>query len=180
TRRPRRVDRAEHGRDVAAPAAHELERRVVETVEADRDAPQPGGLQRARSAREQRAVRRQREILGAGQLTERRDDVDEIAPQQRLASGQAELRDAELEEQRREPLDLAWRQPFRARQKLVLIAVDVGRHAIRAAVVAAVDHRDPEIAHGPVQPVPNRTFAVPWSYAAAGHRFTSPGYGTTL
>jgi hypothetical protein len=111
-----------------------------------------------------RAVRRDRQILGAVQLGKTCDDLDDIAPQQRLAAGQPQLLYAELEKDARDALDLAGRQPVRARQELMVLAEDLGRHAIRAAVIAAVDHRDAQIPQRPHEPILDGCLRLPMSY----------------
>ena len=82
----------------------------------------PAPLQRRRVLGEARPVRRDRQILGAMQLREAGDDLDDVPPQQRLATREPELLDAELQEHARDALDLTGREPMRARQELVVLA----------------------------------------------------------
>ena len=46
-------------------------------------------------------------------------------------------------------LDLAGREPMRARQELVVLAEELGGHAIGATVIAAIDDRNPQVAQRP-------------------------------
>src|SRR5690606_29175833 len=65
----------------------------------------------------------------------------DVAPDQGLAPGQPDLAHAEVDERRAQPLQLLQREQARLRQ--------VGHgpgHAVHAAEVAAVGHRDPHIA----------------------------------
>src|SRR6185369_5815030 len=61
------------------------------------------------------------------------------------ATGQADLGYAELDEQPRETLDLHEREDLRTRQEFVALAVDFGRHAVWAAEIAAVGHRNAQV-----------------------------------
>ena len=57
-----RVDVGEHALDREVDVVHRAEGLVVERVQADRDALEPGVLERLRLARQQGAVRRQRQV----------------------------------------------------------------------------------------------------------------------
>ena len=162
----------EHGREVAAAAVHLLEDLLVEAVEAHREALQACGLELGRVLGEPRAVGRERDVLDTLEARERGDDLDDVAPQQRLAAGEPDLLDAELREQARDALDLAGREPVRARQELVMLAVELGRHAVRAAEVAAIDHGNPQIAERPAQPVLHGRLRLPVCYGVR-HRVVS-------
>ncbi len=141
-----RLDAREHARDREVDVVHRPEDLVVEAVEADRDPSQPGGGKRPRLLREQRAVRGQREIE-PGDLGEHRDEPVDVAAQQRLAAGQADLLDAlSRHEDPREARNLLERQQLGAAHELVVVAEDLARHAVRAAEVAAVGDRDPQVA----------------------------------
>ena len=118
----RSFDAVQHDAELAATAVHLSEDLLVEAVEAHGDALQPGLLERRRVLGETRAVGRDRQVVGAVQLREPRDDLDDVAPQQRLAARQPQLLDAELEEHAGDALDLARRQPMRSRQELVVLA----------------------------------------------------------
>jgi hypothetical protein len=66
--------------------------------------------------------------------------------EQRFASGDSEFFDAEVDEDPSQSLDFFKSQELVATMKFVILAVELRRHAIRAAKVAAVGNRDPEIA----------------------------------
>ena len=102
---------------------------------------------------EQVAVRGEREVRRAGQGGEARDQAGELRAEQRLAAGQAQLAHAQAREDAREPLDLLERQDLLAGQERVLLAVDLGRHAVRAPEVAAVGDGDAQVVQRPPQPI---------------------------
>ena len=89
----------EHGREVATAAVHLLEDLLVEAVEAHGEPLQPCGLELHRVLREPRGVGGERDVLDALEGAERSHDLDDIAPQQRLAAREPDLLDAELREQ---------------------------------------------------------------------------------
>ena len=71
-----------------------------------------------------------------------RDQLRKLAADERLAAGEAHVRDAHRHEQAHEPLDLLEGEdlgPVEPRQAL-------GGHAVLAAEVAAVGDRDPQVA----------------------------------
>ena len=140
-----RVDPLEHARDREVDVVHRLERRVVERVEADVDAVEPGVPQRLRLAREERGVRRQRDV----EPVDRREPLDEaleLLPEQRLATGQPDLLDAERGEGPGDALELLEREELLAVHEAVVVPEHRLRHAVRAAEVAAVGDRDPKVA----------------------------------
>src|SRR5437763_10364056 len=93
-RRMRRKQSVEHGAQVAASAdARELLR--VERVEADVESLEARGGQQLGLVGEQRAVGRQAEVLQAINGRELADQGVDVAAQQRLAAGQANLVNAE-------------------------------------------------------------------------------------
>jgi hypothetical protein len=51
-----------------------------------------------------------------------------------------------------------------ARQELVVLAEELGRHAVRAAVIAAIDDGDPQIPQRPHQPILDGCLGLPMSY----------------
>src|SRR5262249_5745568 len=105
--------------------------------------PRVGGA--GRLGGEQVAVRREREVADALDACESRDQRWQVVAQERLAAGDAELLDAERDEDPREPLDLLEGEQLRLREELVALAVDLCRHAIGAAEVAAVGDRDAQV-----------------------------------
>ena len=96
TGRPRRPRprSLEDARDGEVGVVHRAERRVVERVEAHGDAVEPGVAECLRLAREERRVRRQRQV----EPVDRREALDEaldLPAQERLAPGEPDLLDAE-------------------------------------------------------------------------------------
>jgi len=90
----------------------------------------------------QHAVGRQRDVVDAGNRCDHLDEPLEVAPQQRLASGQPQLHDAERGELAAEPRDLLAAQELVTRHERVVAPERLARHAIRAAQIAAVGDRD--------------------------------------
>src|SRR5690606_28639352 len=78
------LDSREHGGKLAAAAVHHAENFRIDAVEAHRDALEPGRFERSRETFEPRTVRRQRNVFGAVELSQTGDDLDDVAPQQRL------------------------------------------------------------------------------------------------
>ena len=147
-----RVDPLEHGLHREVDVVHGAEDLVVEGVEADRDPPETRVAQRLRLLRQEGAVRRQRQVEsrnGGKHL----DEALDIAADQRLAAREADLLDAEACENAGEPGDLLESEQVAAREEGVVAAVDLLRHAVDAAEVAAVRDRDPEVAQRPVESV---------------------------
>ena len=89
---------------------------------------------------EENAVRRQREVSDTVDRRQHSDEQRQIAPNERLAAGQAYLVDAELGEEAYEPGDLLEAEDLVAAQPLE----PLGRHAIGAAEVALVGDGDPD------------------------------------
>ena len=116
-----RLDALEHARDREVDVVHRLEDRVVERVEADGDALQAGVLERLRLLRQQRGVGRQRQVepASAASIAIRLLDAD---AQQRLAAGEAELRDADLDRCGSEPRDLLEGEQLLAVEEAVVLA----------------------------------------------------------
>ncbi len=127
---------------------HRAKRRVVERVEAHRDAREAGVAQAARLLREQRAVGRQRDVGDAG-FREHRDQPLDVPAQQRLAAGEPDLRHAARDEQLRDARDLLERQQIGVRKEMIVGVEDIPRHAVDAAEVAAVGDRDPQVVQRP-------------------------------
>ena len=80
----------------------------------------------------------------------------QVAPDEWLAAGDADLLDAACDEDARDPLDLLERQQLLARQELVLAAEDLLRHAVDAPEVAAVGDGDAQVAQRPPERVGHR------------------------
>src|SRR5678815_1190386 len=77
----------------------------------------------------------------------------DMAADQRLAAGQADLLDAEPCEYARKPRNLFKRQQFLVLEELIILAEHFFRHAIHATKIAAVGHRDTQVAQRPSPPV---------------------------
>ena len=149
-------DPVEHPGQGHVDAAHGAEDRVVEGVEADRDPVQPGVGERGGQRPERRSVGGKREVshaLDHGQLA---DQVRQVPAHRRLAPGDPELLHAETDEDAGQPRDLLVAQDLGSRQEREVAAEDLRGHAVGAAEVAAVGHRDPEVTRKAAQPVARR------------------------
>ena len=137
---------------------HRAEDRVVQRVEADRHPPQARVGERLGERAQRGAVGRQGQVeLAAVRPLDRRqhrDQVRQVAPDERLAPGDPQLLGAEPDEDAGDPLDLLEREDLIVREERVVAPEDLLRHAVRAAEVAAVRDRDPQVAHGPAEQVP--------------------------
>ena len=141
------LDPLEHAVDREVDVVQRAERRVVERVEAHRDARQAGGSECLRLLWEQRAVGRQRQV--DAELCELLDQTLDVAAHERLATGDPDLADAAVDEDPRDACDLLEGQKLPPVEEPVVTAVDLLRHAVHAPEVAAVGDRDPEIPKRP-------------------------------
>ena len=117
------------------------------------------------------AVRRHRDLRSRLERGDAGDEVDERAAQQRLASGEAHLRDAVAHEEADDPQHLLVRQHLGLRHPRQAL----GGHAVGAAQVAAVGDRHAQVAGHPPELVgqPGRSHA---RVGKAGHALHSrPG-----
>ena len=80
-------------------------------------------------------------------------ELGQVAAQQRLAAGQAQLAHAERAEDARQPGDLLEGEQLGPRQEREVAAVDLARHAVRAAEIAPVGDRDAQVVDRPAQRV---------------------------
>jgi hypothetical protein len=151
------LDAGQHIGDRKPHVVHLLEDRVVERVQADGDALQARVGQGPRLLDQQRAIGGQREVerfaVGASQLGQHAHQHLEVAPQQRLAAGQADLLDAVRGEHARQAGDLLEAEQRALRQEGVVAVEHLLGHAIAAAEVAAVGDRDAQVAQRPAQGV---------------------------
>ena len=85
------------------------------------------------------------EVLHAIDVCEARDELRQTLYKQRLATRQPELRDAQPNGDARDANNVFAAQAVLTTQKLVILTVLRYWHAIGAAEIAAVDHRNPEI-----------------------------------
>jgi hypothetical protein len=121
----------------------------------------PGILQGLGLAGQQQAIGGQGDFdrlspiasLIAAQLRQFFDQPLDTAPQQRLATAQADLADAQLDEGAGDPLDLLEAEQFAARQEKVILAERCAWHAVGAAKIATVGDRDAQVTQGPLQEV---------------------------
>jgi hypothetical protein len=129
------IDALQHAIELVGPRQG-LEAIAMERVEAHREAVQPGVFEPRRMIVEKNCVRRQREIADARPRREALDERRQIAAEERLAPGQANFVDAEIEEDVDESLDLLEMEDVLARQPHVLRF----GHAVAATQVAAICH----------------------------------------
>src|SRR6478672_9033284 len=151
----RGLDALEHAGNREADVVHGLEDVVVEGVEADGDTVEAGIAERPGLCRQQGAVGGQGEVGEAlrPQRGEHRDQRLEVAAEQRLAAGEADLGDAGGQEQPGQTLDLLEAQQLLAAQEHEVVPEHLLRHAVGAAEVAAIGDRDAQIAERPCESV---------------------------
>ena len=87
---------------------------------------------------------------------EQRDQAVEVPADQGLAAGDTDLLHAAGDERARDALDLLEGEELRAIEECVVPSVDLPRHAVDAAEVAAVGDGDAEIAERPAEGVCRR------------------------
>src|SRR5215468_3039815 len=147
-------------------------------VKAHGDAVQSGGPQRTRLLGEQDPVGRQGQIAKLRLVRQEADQRRQVAPQERLAAGEPDLVDAEIHEDVDERAELLEVEDLLARQPDVVLL----GHAVAAAQVAAVGHRDPEVAQRTLKDVADRHQRAPAvtasSAAARSHSRSSPAFLT--
>ena len=81
------------------------------------------------------------------------DESLEIAPYERLATGEPNFLHAETDEDPDQALDLLEGEDLGARQELEILAKNLLRHAIHAAEVATVGDADPQVMERPAERV---------------------------
>src|SRR2546427_12661076 len=113
----------------------------AEGVEAHRHAAEPRLLERLRVLGEQHAVGRDREVTQPRLRGEEADEARQVAPQERLASREADLVHSEGHEDVDERADLLEVEDLLARKPDVLLL----GHAVLAAQIASVGDRDAEV-----------------------------------
>ena len=99
------LDAIEHALHREVDIVHASEHRVVEAIEADCDALQTGLPEFTGLTRQQRAIGGQGKVA-AGQLRPHFDQLLDVAPDQRLSAGQADLRHSARDEEIGEQRDL--------------------------------------------------------------------------
>ena len=184
-------DAVEDTTDGDAGVAHLPEHLRAQCIETDGQPGQAGVLQAARLGRKQRTVGGQGDFDGAtavvldpGQLFDQ--PLDAVA-QQRFAARQAQLAHPEPDEQPRQPGDLLEAEQFGALQKDEILAEDIPRHAVGAAHVAAIRHRDPKIAQRAMKSVGDEGKRLAQSVlhakvrrAASAYALQPPGSGRPI
>ena len=135
-------DAGEHRRQIADPG-DEAEPIGIAAVQAYVDPPQPGAVERLGMGREPRAVGRHRQLVepGADMAPQPLGEFHHVAPHQRFAPRKPDLAYPARDEALGDHRDFLQAQQRLARQETHLL-----RHAIAAAQIAAVRHRDPQIA----------------------------------
>ena len=126
----------------------------IERIERDVDAADAAVAQFAGEARQLRAVGGQRQFIeraAAEMARQRAHQRHHVAPDQRLAAGQAHLAHALGDEGRAQPVEFFQRQQIGLRQEGHVLG-----HAIEAAQVAAIGDRHAQIADGPAERIGHR------------------------
>ena len=151
----------QHLGDGEVDIVHAPERRVVEGIQADGDALQAGRLQRMRLLRQQGSVGGQREVerlaVGRAQFAQHANQDVEVLAQQRLAAGEPELLHAVRNEDAGNARDLFETEQRALRQEAVLLVEYFLGHAVAAAEIAAVGHRNAQVAQRPAQAIAQQT-----------------------
>ena len=172
----RGIDPVEDARDREVDPVHRAEDGVVERIEADRHPLQAGFLERRRQRPERGPVRGQGQVdlapVRPADGRQHRDQVGQVTPDERLATRDPELVDAERHEDPGDPLDLLEAQDLVLRQERVVPPEDLLGHAIGAPEIAPIGHRDPQVAHGPAERVGRPGAGI------AGSRGIHQGHGS--
>ena len=90
-------------------------------------------------------------VSSASSSREHRDQLLDVAADERLAAGEADLLHAERHGRPRDARDLVEVEQLLAVEEPVVVAEHLLRHAVRAAEVAPVRDRDPQVAKGPAE-----------------------------
>src|SRR5690606_15118561 len=134
----------------AVAAAEPLEQLAVHRVERNVDALHARGCEIVGEAGELGAVGGERQFVEpvAKLAAYGADQLDHVAAHQRLASGEADLGDAAVDERERELVQFLEAEDFLTRQELHLLG-----HAVSATQVAPVGNREAQVADAPVERV---------------------------
>ena len=119
----------------------------AQRVEAHSQAMEPGAGQRLRLWREQHTVGGHGQVANAWTRRQATHELGKVAAQQRFASREPDLVDTHVQEHVDEALDLLELEDVLARQPHVVLL----RHAVAAPEVAAVGHRQPQVAQGALE-----------------------------
>ena len=152
---------------------HGAENGVVERIQADGHAGEPGILQRLRLRGQRRTVGGEGEIEtgDAGQFL---DELFHMTAHQRFAAGEADFFDAVvLAENPRQPLYFLEGEQLVVGEKFVVTVEYFLGHAVHAAEVAAIGHGDAQVVHRAAQPV-THACAGNARRCGAGNAFSRP------
>ncbi|ESU50467.1 hypothetical protein P376_1550 [Streptomyces sp. HCCB10043] len=150
-----RTGRAQSGQDVGEPVApgDRGEPLGAQGVQADVDPAQPGVAQGGGAASQADAVGGEGQFGRIGQSVQTGDEPGQTAAQQRFAAGEPYLGDAETPGGHVDESDhLVVGEQFGPGQPVEAL----GGHAVRAAQIAAVGERDPQVGVDPAEPVRQR------------------------
>ena len=148
----RGIDPGQHLVELA-PARDRAELVRVERVERDVDALHAAVGELGGVFRQLRAVGGERQLVEpvAEMARERAHQGHDGAPHQRLAAGQPQLAHAARDERAAQPVELFEREQVLLRQERHVL-----RHAVDAAEIAAVGHRDAQIGDRPLERIDQR------------------------
>jgi len=105
-----------------------------------------------RARGEQAAVGGQRDVVQAVERGEPGDQLGQALAQQRLSAGDPQLAHADAHEAAHDALDLVEGEP-RGRVQAMVVRHAIGGHAVGAAEIAGLDHRQTQVAQRPAQRV---------------------------
>ena len=146
----RRLDAGQHIGDREIDVVHAPEHGVVQAVQADGDAVQPGVLQCLGLARQQRAIGGQRQVQRLAVRRAQRRQLGHqclhLLTQQRFTTGDANLAHAMGHEQPCQPCDFLETQQAVVRQVRVVLVEHFLGHAVAAPEIAAVGDADAQVA----------------------------------
>ena len=132
----------QHHADRHAGIAHMAESGLAQAVQADSNTRQPGVMECPGFFAEQHAIGGQRNLYRFAcrvvEFGEFLDHMLDAAPQQRFATGQADLLHTQPGEQSGQSLDLFEAEQLGARQEGIPLVEYFARHAVGAAQIAAV------------------------------------------
>ena len=150
------LDAGQHTLDLGPHAIHAGEGLRVERVQAHRDPFQPRQGKCFGMMRQEHAIRGQGQVLDPRHRRNQGHEVFNAAAQEWFATGQAHLAHAQRRYRPDHRFDLLETQDLLAREELVARTKDIRRHAVTAAEVAPVRHRDPQVTKRPGEAVKGR------------------------
>ena len=81
------------------------------------------------------------------------DQIRKVRAQQGFAAREAQLPHAQAREQTRQPCDFGEGQSFLRFQEPIMLVILLLGHAVRAAEIATIHHRDPQVVQRPAQTI---------------------------